>query len=29
MNYIDESAPCWKGYKQIGMKEKGNRKVPN
>ena len=29
MNYIDESAPCWKGYEMIGMKKKGDRKVPN
>jgi hypothetical protein len=21
--------PCWKGYKQIGTKLKGSRKVPN
>ena len=21
--------PCWEGYEQIGMKMKGNRKVPN
>ena len=21
--------PCWKGYKQVGMKKKGNKKVPN
>lgn len=21
--------PCWKGYEQVGMKEKGGRKVPN
>jgi len=21
--------PCWKGYKAIGMKKKGGRKVPN
>ena len=20
---------CWKGYEQIGMKDKGGRKVPN
>ena len=20
---------CWEGYKQIGMKKKGNRTVPN
>ena len=21
--------PCWKGYKQVGMKEKNGRQVPN
>jgi hypothetical protein len=21
--------PYWKGYKQVGMKEKGNKQVPN
>ena len=21
--------PCWKGYEMIGMKKKGNKKVPN
>ena len=21
--------PCWKGYKQIGMKEKNGKQVPN
>ena len=20
---------CWVGYKQVGMKKKGNRRVPN
>ena len=20
---------CWQGYKQVGMKKKGNRMVPN
>lgn len=24
-----EQDPCWKGYKQIGMKKKGKKKVPN
>lgn len=29
-NYINEDAnPCWKGYKQIGMKNKGGKQVPN
>ncbi len=28
--YKDEKEdPCWDGYKQIGMKDKGGRKVPN
>ena len=26
---IDEKAPCWKNYKQIGMKVKGGKQVPN
>lgn len=26
---IEEANPCWKGYKQIGMKEKQGKKVPN
>ena len=25
----DAADPCWKGYQQVGMKEKGGRKVPN
>jgi hypothetical protein len=25
----NEEAPCWKGYQQIGMKDKGGRQVPN
>jgi hypothetical protein len=24
-----EKDPCWKGYKQLGMKKKGNKEVPN
>ena len=24
-----ENDPCWKGYKQIGMKDKNGREVPN
>jgi len=24
-----QKEPCWKGYKQIGMKEKDGKKVPN
>jgi hypothetical protein len=26
---LNEKGPCWKGYKQIGMKEKDGRQVPN
>ena len=26
---IDEVAPCWNGYKQVGMKNKGGKQVPN
>ena len=26
---IQEEDPCWKGYTQVGMKDKGGRKVPN
>jgi hypothetical protein len=26
---LSEKSPCWKGYKQIGMKEKDGREVPN
>jgi len=26
---VKEDSPCWKGYKQIGMKDKGGRQVPN
>lgn len=25
----EDDDPCWKNYKQIGMKKKGNREVPN
>ena len=24
-----KSDPCWTGYKQVGMKKKGGRQVPN
>ena len=24
-----KKTPCWKGYEMIGMKKKGNRRVPN
>jgi len=28
--YLEESKdPCWKGYKMLGMKKKGNKEVPN
>ena len=26
---LDETKPCWKGYKQVGMKEKNGKEVPN
>ena len=26
---IEETAPCWDGYKQVGMKEKDGKQVPN
>ena len=26
---IQEEDPCWKGYTQVGMKDKGGKKVPN
>jgi predicted nucleotidyltransferase len=26
---LKEEGPCWDGYKQIGMKKKGKKKVPN
>jgi len=26
---LDETKPCWTGYKQIGMKKKGGKEVPN
>jgi hypothetical protein len=26
---IAEDSPCWKGYKQVGMKNKGGKQVPN
>ena len=29
LELLDEKAPCWKGYKQIGMKNKDGREVPN
>jgi len=26
---LKEESPCWKGYQQIGMKDKGGKQVPN
>jgi hypothetical protein len=26
---VNEAGPCWKGYKQVGMKTKNGREVPN
>ena len=26
---IEETAPCWDGYKQLGMKDKNGKQVPN
>ena len=28
-NIVNEKAPCWKGYKQVGMKDKDGKEVPN
>jgi len=25
----EDKDPCWKGYKQVGMKSKNGKKVPN
>ena len=27
--FLEESDPCWKGYKQLGMKKKNGKEVPN
>lgn len=27
--YLQEQDPCWKGYKQLGMKKKNGKEVPN
>ena len=27
--FSEEKDPCWKGYKQLGMKKKGKKTVPN
>lgn len=24
-----KKSPCWSGYEMVGMKKKGNKKVPN
>ena len=29
IDLLKEMAPCWKGYKQYGMKEKSGKEVPN
>ena len=29
LDLLNEKSPCWKGYKQIGMKDKGGKQVPN
>ena len=29
IDILNENNPCWKGYKQIGMKEKDGKEVPN
>jgi len=26
---VEEEKPCWNGFKQVGMKTKGNKQVPN
>ena len=28
-SYVKEEDPCWDGYKQVGMKKKGGKMVPN
>jgi hypothetical protein len=28
-SYNEEKGPCWTGYKQVGMKKKGGKMVPN
>jgi hypothetical protein len=27
--YNEDRSPCWKGYRQVGMKKKGDKMVPN
>jgi hypothetical protein len=29
MTKLKEGKPCWKGYEQVGMKEKNGKQVPN
>jgi hypothetical protein len=29
LKHLKENKPCWSGYKQIGMKKKGGKSVPN
>lgn len=29
IEFIAEKDPCWKGYKQLGVKDKEGKKVPN
>jgi hypothetical protein len=29
MGWLKESKGCWRGYKQVGMKSKGGKMVPN
>ena len=29
LDEADDSDPCWKNYKQVGMKDKGGKQVPN
>ena len=29
LDLLAEKSPCWKGYEQIGMKDKDGRQVPN
>lgn len=26
---LEDDDPCWKGYKQVGMKDKNGKQVPN
>lgn len=27
--FSEDKSPCWKGYRQVGMKKKGDKMVPN